>query len=220
MPRTLTKVGAAAAGLAGLAWVAWGAYASRTTDRVPYTTVRTIDGVEIREYPDLVVARTTAPDEGAAFGRLFRYITGANRESEEIAMTAPVASRGERMGMTAPITTSEAGDDVEMTFYLPATYTVDSAPEPTNEAVAVEQETASTMAVRPFSWYATDGRVARKRSELLETLAEYEVATLGDPFLWQYDPPWTPPFMRRNELAVPVDPETVDAEAIVIEVDE
>ncbi|MDG5774991.1 heme-binding protein [Haloarculaceae archaeon H-GB2-1] len=220
MTRTLTKVGVATAGLAGLAWVAWGAYLSRRTERIPYTTIRTLDDVEIREYPDLVVARTTAPDEGTAFERLFRYLSGANQPEEEISMTAPVTTRGEKLDMTSPVSTSEVEEGVEMSFYLPADYTVETAPEPTNEAVSIEHETAGTMAVLPFSWFATTGRVARRRRHLLETLAHHRVETTGKTFLWQYDPPWTPPFMRVNELAVPVDPETVDVESVTIEITE
>lgn len=201
---------ALAAGLAGLAWIGWGVYVDRTTDRVPSELVRTFDGVEVRRYPELAVARTTAPDEGAAFGRLFRYITGANREREDVPMTAPVATRGSEIAMTTPVATEATDDGVTMSFYLPDDYTAETAPEPTNDAVTVEPVAAATVAALPFSWYATDRRVERKRRRLLETLADAGIATTGRPLLWQYDDPWTPPFMRHNEVAVPVDPDTVD----------
>jgi len=197
MVRTRTKAAAALGALAGLAWVGRGAYVSSTTDHIPYRTVEQVGDVEIREYPDLVVTRTTAESRSAAFGKLFRYITGANRADEEMAMTAPVASE-------------ETDAGIEMAFYLPPTYTAAGAPEPLDESVTVESEPGGTLAVLSFSWYATDGRVATMRARLLGTLSEAGIEREGDPLLWQYDDPWTPPFMRRNEAAVRVDPETVD----------
>ncbi|MFC7046735.1 SOUL family heme-binding protein [Halobacteriaceae archaeon GCM10025711] len=205
-------------GLAAL-WVAWGAYVARTTERVPYETVDRFDGVELRHYPQAVLVETTASDPGTAFRRLFRYITGANEGREEVAMTAPVASRGEAIPMTAPVRTLRAGEDVPMTapvrtegddgavtmaFYLPAEYAPETAPVPTDTSVRLVVEPARTVAVRRFSWYATDGRVARERRSLLDELAARGIETSDAPALLQYNDPWTPPFMRTNEVAVTV----------------
>jgi len=197
MVRARTKAAAALGALAGLAWVGWGAYVSSTTDHIPYRTVEQAGDVDIREYPDLVVARTTAESRSAAFGKLFRYITGANRADEEMAMTAPVASE-------------ETDTGIQMRFYLPSSYTAAGAPEPLDESVTVDAEPGGMHAVMQFSWYATERRVATMRARLLGTLSEAGIERAGDPLLWQYTDPWTPPFMRRNEVAVRVDPETVE----------
>ena len=204
-----TSLGAGA--VLSLLWVGAGAYARVRTEEVPYETVLTLDGVEIRRYPETVVARTSAQNPGTAFGRLFRYIEGENRADETVAMTAPVATqpealvpRSESIPMTAPVATERTGDETEMAFYLPEEYTVESAPVPDDPAVTVEREPSRTLAVFSFSWYATDERVAQYERRLFERLDDHGLATVGDPFLMRYDAPWTPPFMRRNEVAVGV----------------
>lgn len=200
--RSTLALGAVGALLAG--WVAWGAYVRSSTERVPYTTVGSVDGVELRRYPRTVTVETTAGDERTAFFRLFRYISGANDASEELAMTAPVATTGAKIPMTAPVETTTEEGDVRMAFYLPDEYDYDSAPRPTDPSVSVVEQSGRTMAVLSFSGYATDRRTRQKEQALLSTLADSEVEVLGDPVLMQYDDPWTPPFMRTNEVAVEV----------------
>lgn len=234
--RTGTKALVGAAGGLLAAWVGWGAYVGRVTERVPYETVERFegvdgrrpsarrtesDGVEIRRYPRTVLAETTADDEGVAFDRLFRYISGENEGGDEVAMTAPVSTRGPKLSMTTPVprrypefdeismtapvrTTPEDGG-VTMAFYLPAEYGPGDAPIPTNPAVRLAVEPARTLAVKRFSWSATEGRVERYRRELLDALAARNVEPRTRPILFQYNDPWTPPFMRRNEVAVEVD---------------
>ena len=91
-----------------------------------------------------------------------------------------------------------------MGFYLPGEYEAGSAPTPTNPAVSLTVEPPRTLAVLPFSWYATPGRTERKRRDLLRAVRAADVEPVGEPFLLQYDDPWTPPFMRTNEVAVAV----------------
>jgi hypothetical protein len=198
-------------------WIAWGAYVITTTERVPYDVVDAGDGYELRRYPETVLVETTAESENAAFWRLYRYITGENEPSDEVAMTAPVASDGESIPMTAPVRTGRDGsDEVAMTapvragkaslaFYLPVEYTPETAPIPTDPAVRLVVEPPRTVATRRFSWYATDRRVERNERTLLRILAERGIERRGGPVVLQYNDPWTPPFMRRNEIAVPVE---------------
>jgi hypothetical protein len=195
----------------------------RTTPRVEYETVARIGDVEIRRYPPTVTVETVAASENAAFWRLFRYISGANRSSTEVSMTAPVESAGESISMTAPVETGIGGrsesismttpvesdtteEGVRMAFYLPAEYDYDTAPRPTDDSVRLVEQPGRTLAVLGFSWYATDGRVARKTDALLATLAgeDDEIDVLGEPFLMQYEGPGVPPFLRTNEVAVEV----------------
>ncbi|QIO21577.1 heme-binding protein [Haloarcula sp. JP-L23] len=198
-------------------WVGWGLYITRTTEHVPYETLDEFDGVEIRRYPRTVLVETTAPTAGAAFRRLFRYISGENEAGEDVDMTAPVATDGATVEMTAPVKigtdvtmtapvrTGDADDDpVTMAFYLPAEYTPATAPAPTDSTVRLVVDPPRTAAVRAFGWYATADRVASEREALLETLADRGIEIRGDPVVLQYNDPWTPPFMRRNEVAVDV----------------
>jgi len=201
----LTRKSIAAVGTGALAaWTAWGLYARRTADPVPSATVRQFDGVELRRYPPIAVAETTAADQTTAFRRLYGYITGDNETAAEIEMTAPVRSESAEIPMTAPVRSEEEDGSVTMGFYLPPEYGVERPPTPTDDDVTVTSEAERVLAVTPFSWYATAGRVDRIERELLDTLGEHGVETVGEPFLLRYDDPWTPPFMRRNEVAIEV----------------
>lgn len=201
--RIAAVMGVAGTALAG--WIAWGLYVSKTTERVPYDVLETIDGVEIRRYPTTVAVETTADDQSTAFRRLFEYIDGANTPAEDVSMTAPVETdAGEDVAMTAPVETDEAGDGTRMAFYLPGEYDFDSAPEPSDSEVRLVENPARTLAVRSFTWRATDDRVQQNTDELLGTLASEDVTVTGEPFLMRYNDPRTPPFMRTNEVAVEV----------------
>jgi hypothetical protein len=187
--------------------------AREQTERVPYTVMSRVGETEIRRYPTRVVAETTAGDEYRAFGRLLRYITGANQSTTEVSMTAPVetgatasatdTASGAEIAMTAPVETGETEGGVRMRFYLPADYDIETAPEPTDPAVGLVELPAQTCAVRRFSWWTTDGRVERQIARLRDDLGETgEFRPIGEPTLLRYDPPWTPPFLRTNEVAV------------------
>jgi len=187
------------------AWIGWGVYVSRTTERVPSETLDRFDGVEIRRYPRSVLVETTAPNNRTAFRRLFRYISGANARDEDVSMTAPVTTQRESISMTAPVRTDADDGGVTMAFYLPATYTPETAPVPTEPTVRLVVEPERTVAVRRFSWYATAARVDRQRERLLEALSRRGIETRGQPVVLQYNDPWTPPFMRTNEVEVRIE---------------
>lgn len=216
--RRATKFLVGAAGLALAAGTAWATYNTRNTDRVPYETVLDLDGVELRRYPGVVLVETTAPNARAAFSRLFRYISGENEGERDVEMTAPVRTEGEAIAMTAPVRVTRGVDvpmtapvrigegdgDVTMSFYLPAEYTPETAPEPTNPDVHLVAEPPRTLAVVSFSWWPTEGRIRGHERRLLDVLDEHGVEPVGEPFFLGYDAPGTPPFLRTNEVAVPV----------------
>ena len=183
-------------------------YQRYTTEQMPYTVVARLEDAELRRYPPAVVAETVASSENRAFRRLFRYIDGANQGAVDLAMTAPVevAGRGTEIPMTTPVETDTEGPEagVRMAFFLPAEYDADSAPEPTDDAVSLRAVPERTLAVRQFSWWPSDGRVAREREALLAALDRAGVETAGAPVYMGYDAPWTLPFLRRNEVAVEV----------------
>ncbi|WP_436923383.1 SOUL family heme-binding protein [Halosimplex amylolyticum] len=201
----------------------WSLYQRYATETVPYTVVARLGDVELRRYPELALAETVAPSENEAFGRLFRYIAGGNDGGEDLEMTAPVevTDPGTKLAMTTPVemarptpvgsttpaepATSRAESGVRMAFYLPPEYDVDSAPSPTDDDVDLVSVPERTLAVRRFSWRATDDRLARETDRLLATLDAADVPLDGDPFFLGYDAPWTLPPLRRNEVAVQVE---------------
>ncbi|MEM7120289.1 MAG: heme-binding protein [Pseudomonadota bacterium] len=184
------------------------------TEHAPYAVVAEIsDTIEVRRYPNLLVAEATAEadDEvsgrNAAFRLLFDYISGANRSKEAVAMTVPVEtdSSSSQISMTVPVET--AVDDVgtySMRFYFPSGYDMENAPEPTNANVIVNEVPERTVAVLRFSGSTGTDNVARHTESLMRTLEENGLQITGDPTYMFYDPPWTLWFLRRNEVVVPV----------------
>jgi hypothetical protein len=158
--------------------------------------------VEIRRYAPRAAAEVAdAGGRDGAFGLLFRYISGANRGGTTFAMTAPVATdEPQRLSMTAPV----AAQGMAMRFFLPEGMTAATAPQPTDARVRIVDLPAQDMAVLRFSGLRTDEAVAARTAELLAALEGTSWRVAGPPEAWFYDPPWTLPPFRRNEIAAPV----------------
>jgi hypothetical protein len=167
-----------------------------------YTVVEQLDrGVEIRAYDERLAVETDSrgQGDGEAFGRLFRYITGANRGGDRIAMTAPVEVGGQRIAMTVPV---EQGAGGTMRFFLPRKVARAGAPEPTEKGVRLVHVPAERMAALRFSGMSTPEAWAEHERILSEVLAAMSRKPEG-PFIFMgYDPPFSVPFLRRNEVAV------------------
>ncbi len=180
------------------------------TEEPPFTVARRIGEVEIRRYGPRIAAETagTADEEAArnqGFRRLAGYIFGGNTAKSKIAMTAPVAQQSEKIAMTAPVATERnpAGQWV-IRFFMPAEYTMDALPVPDDDRVELAEIPPQTVAVLRFSGIASPEAVGARSQELLNILRRNGIETQGDPLTWFYDPPWTIPFRRRNEIVVAV----------------
>ena len=187
-----------------------------------YEVVGQLDGdVEIRRYEPRLAASVVVPateDEAArneAFQILAGYIFGGNQSATEIAMTAPVAveadsaPEGDRIAMTAPVETASAGPGrYAMRFFLPSSLTLETAPVPTDDRVVLETLPAQTVAARRFSGSRDEQRLSTEKERLQRALAgsSWRAAEGAAPVAYLYDPPWTLPFLRRNEVAVAVTP--------------
>ncbi|AMO63190.1 SOUL heme-binding protein [Mycolicibacterium phlei] len=160
--------------------------------------------VQLRRYGPRIAAETTvdADEERArniGFRRLAGYIFGANHRSESIAMTAPVA-QGDTIAMTAPVAQSRS----TIRFYMPSKWTMDTLPAPDDDRVRLVKVPGETVAVLRFSGDRSPRAVATHTAELLDTLRANDIEVTGEPQAWFYDPPWTLPLRRRNEIAVTV----------------
>lgn len=181
------------------------------TEEPRHTVEWTGNGLQIRHYEPRIAAQTVVSDteEGArnkGFRRLAGYIFGANHANSKIAMTAPVSQeRGERIAMTAPVA-QEAGPDGTwvIRFFMPAKWTLDTLPAPNDKDVKLVTVPAETFAVLRFTGDRGPGAIASRTKELLRLLDDTEFQKAGAPAAWFYDPPWTVPCLRRNEVAVPV----------------
>ena len=165
---------------------------------------------ELREYPPYIVAETRVEagfeDAGSlAFQRLFRYISGNNIAQQKIAMTAPVTqSRGEKISMTAPVSQVADGNAYLVAFTLPSTYTLATAPQPLDPTVQIRAVPAQLIACWRYSGRWTESNYRDHEVLLRERINSRELIARGNPVLARYNPPFTPWFMRRNEVLIPV----------------
>ena len=179
----------------------------RTVEEPVYGSEELTKHVGIRRYGPRIAAETvidaketSARNEG--FRRLARYIFGQNRGRARINMTAPVGQQ--QIAMTAPVSSSSSLSGWAVRFYMPAGCTLESLPVPDDDRVRLVEVPAESVAVLRFSGAATPAAVAARTAELRRELQAYGFETVGPPSTWLYDPPWTVPFRRRNEIAIPV----------------
>jgi hypothetical protein len=179
----------------------------------PKYTVESKDGdIELRRYAPYIVAEVSlAGDQGETVQRGFRilagYIFGGNAGRAKIAMTAPVAQQpeGEKIAMTSPVAqTPDGAGRWTVQFMMPSSYTLDTLPKPNDPAIHFRVEPARTAAVLSFSGVAREGNYRERTAQLTRWISAKGLTAEGPAVLAQYDPPWTPWFMRRNEVMVTV----------------
>jgi hypothetical protein len=192
------------------------------TEEPKFESVERDGAFELRLYAPMIVAETWvegALGEGsnAGFRKIAGYIFGRNRSrtaegSERIAMTVPVTMQpgtSQKIAMTAPVTTEaapapgEAGSRWRMHFVMPSKYTMATLPVPEDPSVTLREIPAQRVAVRTFSGFVTEDRVREETGLLLGWMKERGLEPSAPPQLARYNPPWSIPFMRRNEILVP-----------------
>ena len=180
---------------------------SQAIEEPDYEVIKKFDQVELRRYAPYVVAEvvldSSAEDAGnQAFPILAGYIFGKNKGEKKFAMTAPVtqAAAPARMDMTAPVTQSAVTVGMRVQFVLPKGVTLATAPEPIDPRVQIREVPAGTWAVIRYSGTWSQSNYLEHLAELKASLEAQGVATQGEPMLARYNAPFTPWFMRRNEV--------------------
>ncbi|MFC5175192.1 SOUL family heme-binding protein [Nocardioides taihuensis] len=168
------------------------------TEQQVYEVLEEHPEFELRRYPEHLVAETEVggPFELAgnvAFPRLARFIGGHNRSSRKIAMTAPVVQEQD-----------PANRRYVVGFVMPADVSADDLPDPLDSAVRVRRVPAETAAALRFSGRWSRGSFEKRAAQLLAALDAAGLEVVGTPRYARFDPPWTPWFLRRNEVVVPV----------------
>ena len=135
------------------------------------------------------------------FRLIAAYIFGANKPNAKISMTAPVQQQStQKIAMTAPVTQQTDGNRWTVRFIMPSKWTMETLPTPNDARVTLKPVPAKRMAVIRFSGAANDNVIGSKTDELRKYALEHKLATVGEPLLAFYNPPWTLPFFRRNEI--------------------
>lgn len=177
--------------------------------QTPQPKFQTISGhgkIEIREYAPMIVAEVeVAGERKSAINDGFRliagYIFGGNVAARKIAMTAPVIQqRSEKIPMTTPATQQAAGDVWMVRFVMPESYRLDTLPKPNNERVKLIPVPSKRFVVIRFPGSQTDRNLKPHAQKLLEYAREHHLATTGEPIFAFYNPPWTLPFLKHNEV--------------------
>ncbi|NCC26665.1 MAG: heme-binding protein [Gammaproteobacteria bacterium] len=181
-----------------------------------YVAVESDGAFEIRDYPALVVAETTRAGArrealGAGFGPLARYIFAKERAGEKIAMTAPVIQQrpeapAERIAMTAPVIQSPTGEDAwSVRFIMPSGYSLEALPAPATSEVRLREIPAQRRAAVRFSGSTTDAALAEQEAALRAWMAARGLTAAGPAVYAYYNDPFTPGFLRRNEVLIDVE---------------
>lgn len=186
------------------------------TEEPKYKIIEKVDQFELRSYEAKIIAEVAVAgsmDEASSKG--FRLIAdfifgnnvSQNGAQDKISMTAPVtmeaqSEQSEKVSMTTPVAMAQLGEKWLVHFVMPSKYTLDTLPKPINSAVNIREIPARKYAVLRFSGFTGAKKVDKKTAELLEWMADKGLHPSGQPELARYNPPITPPFLRRNEVMV------------------
>ena len=168
-----------------------------------FTIIKKTDVYEVRRYETRTVAEVTYGDEDNGFRVLFDYISGANKDIQEIQMTVPV-TQSKEIDMTAPVTQSENNGQMVMRFFLPSNYSKQNAPKPTDKRVQIIDLPDEYFAVISYSGFASDSNFIKHHEELKVAMERDGLIVTGPPLKATYNSPFTPPFLRRNEAMYPL----------------
>lgn len=197
------------AGVTLLAAALWGPIVSNV-EQPKYQVVERSGNIEIRDYAPMIVAEVDMPGERSdAIGKGFRviadYIFGNNTTAQKVPMTAPVTQQdSEKIAMTAPVTQQGDGTTWKVRFIMPSSYSITTLPKPLNPAVKLKEIAAKRCAVIRFSGMAGEDSLTRRTRELNEWVGAKNLVPKSDAVYAFYNPPWTLPFLRRNEVMVEI----------------
>ena len=183
------------------------------TEEPKYELIEKSGEFELRQYQPMLIAEVLVDgDMDQASGKGFRliadYIFGNNitetGSSKKIKMTAPVTiePRSEEISMTIPVSMKNISGRWQVSFVMPSKYTLDTIPLPNNKQIMLRKVPARKVAVLEFSGFVNEKNTANRTQELLKWMDKNNLISTGSIELSRYDPPWTLPFLRRNEIIV------------------
>ena len=179
-------------------------------EQAKYEVVSSQGDIEVRLYAPMIVAeaevtgdRKVAINEG--FSIIADYIFGNNISKKNVAMTAPVVQQqSEKIAMTAPVTQEGNRSQWKVRFVMPASYTMATLPKPNNDVVKLVEMPSKRFAVIRFSGMAGEASLKDHTEELNNFITGKNLNALSPPSYAFYNPPWTLPFLRRNEVMIEI----------------
>jgi hypothetical protein len=184
------------------------------TEEAQFSLIEKSDNFELRLYKPMIVAETyvdgsLSEASNAGFQLIAGYIFGGNKSrqsasSERIAMTAPVTLEpiSQKIAMTTPVVLENIENRWRVHFVMPASYTLNSLPIPNDSRVSLREIAEQNTGVIVFSGFAGEDKVKEKTVALLDWIKSRGLNATSTPQLARYNPPWTLPFLRRNEILI------------------
>jgi len=177
-------------------------------EKPKYQATALTNEIELRSYDPMLVAmvqmsgsRKDAISEG--FRVLADYIFGNNTLEQNISMTAPVEQQaGQKISMTAPVQQQQRSNSWMISFVMPKQFTLKTIPKPNNDMVKINEVPAQRFITIRFSGSNSDDNIRKNESALFNYITQNKINVTGEPKYAFYNPPWTLPFMRRNEIMV------------------
>ncbi|MFT6835984.1 MAG: hypothetical protein ACJA0H_002027 [Francisellaceae bacterium] len=185
-----------------------------TTEEAKYQIISKEKNYSVREYSPVMIASVTVKNEdysdasSKGFRVLFKYIGGNNISQEKISMTAPVVSTPESqdISMTAPVFIKpDSSNTWTVSFVMPANFTPENTPKPKSDDIKISQRSSVRVAVLEFSGLINDRSIEENTKNLEKWVVSQDMKIIGTPIVAGYNPPWTLPFLRRNEIQIPIE---------------
>ena len=179
-------------------------------EKPDYKVIQSEQNIEIRQYEPMIIAEVEVDGKredaiGDGFRLLADYIFGNNTVQQVISMTAPVQQKeNQKIAMTAPVQQQSAGKSWRMSFVMPSKYSMDSLPEPNNNRVRLKEILTKKFVVIEFSGTNSNENVTEHENQLMNYIEANQIKINGSPKYAFYNPPWSLPFLRRNEVMIEI----------------
>lgn len=184
----------------------------RTAEEAAYSLLKSDGEYEVRQYESMILAETTIDGDyrstsGKAFSKLAGFIFGGNKAESSIDMTTPVLQEqgGEEITMTAPVIQRKAGEKWVTAFVMPRKYTMEAIPKPLDKDIVLREIPPATVATIRYSGLHSEKNIAKYSEKLNDWIVENGYRPASRPRAATFDPPWTLPFLRRNEVHIDIE---------------
>ena len=184
----------------------------RTAEEAAYSLLKSDGEYEIREYESMILAETTVDGDyrstsGKAFSKLAGFIFGDNKAASNIDMTTPVLQEqgGEEITMTAPVIQKKTGEKWVTAFVMPRKYTMETIPKPLDKDIVLKEIPGGMVASIRYSGLHSEKNIAGYAEKLSKWIVQNGYRPVSRPRAATFDPPWTLPFLRRNEIHIDIE---------------